>query len=1210
MGMSPEQWESVKELYESALERDPTQRADFLLRNSADESVREEVLRLLAGQKDATSFLSVPPYAQANHKAVVRQTETRFAPGEVLAGRFRIASFIAAGGMGEVYEAEDQELKETLAIKTIRSEILEQSNSLERFKREVRLARKVTHPNICRVYDIFRHERMQGKNSNVIVFVSMELLQGETLSQRIRRTGPMSPDEALPLISQIASGLEAAHHAGVVHRDFKPGNVILVPDGETNQIRTVITDFGLAIRTGIDTSKSSELTATHGVIGTPAYMAPEQFEGREVTKLTDIYALGLVIHEMVTGVRPFSTDNPFPSSESTLSKATGPAQGSTTKLSVVWEQTISRCLQRDPNARYSSALDVARALSEQKSEITPTRRPRWLAAAGGLALVLVAGSYIGFNVQKIRGYIHGSGTSETGNSSTPASAKSHPSVAVMEFRNVSGRADKAWYSTQLPGMLRTQLAAGEQLRTVSGEDIDHMAISLSLPEEDTYGQDTLQKIYKNLNADYLVVGTYMFLGGGQVRLDLKLQDTRNGETLASLSKKGREDNIDALVDEAGIELRGKLGAGPVTLAEEAEVRASRPASTEAARLYSEGVSKLHEFENVAARDLLLKAVEEDPKFAMAHSALASAYTALGYDEKARISARNAFELRSELPRQDRFIIEGSYREAGKEWDQAIDSYRALFGYFPDNLEYGMMLAKAQIHGEKAKDALKTIESLRRFPEPAREDPRIDLIEAEANISLGDFGKAQTLASSGAQKARANGVKLILADALFGQAEASENLNQTKEALEAAEEAARIYGEAGNRSGEARALEVTGNVLGDRNEFPAALASYKKELGIARDIGNRKLEASALNNMALVLKDQGDSDGAAKMFEQALPGFRDINDNANAAQVLVNIAGIQLEEGNLASAKKNYEAALSTSQEINAQAGVSTATAGLGTVLDAQGDLSSAKKSLDRAIQIDISAGMKSAPADKLISVGDVLLHQGNLLQAAKAYQDALDGSRAAGDKNDAAFALLGLGQIAFEGADFKEARKNYEEALAIWTEIGEKRNIANAQLSLAELAIQEGHPSDALAPVKSASEQFRSLRSKDAGLTAAIVLSQALLAQGRVAEAARELSAQATLAAKSQSPSSRIRFEIATARVESASGKAIWGKTRLNTALTEAKKLGLAKYQMECRLAAEELPQGLKKSADSRARLAQLSKEATEKGYILIAHKAAELASS
>src|SRR5450432_4062594 len=294
MEMSPEQWDKVKELYESALECTPTQRADFLQRNSADELVREEVQRLLAGHEDATSFLSVPPYA--NYLVATNQTEIRFAPGEVLAGRFRITSFIAAGGMGEVYEAEDQELKETLAIKTIRSEILEQSNSLERFKREVRLARKVTHPNICRVYDLFRHERVQGKHRSVIVFVSMELLRGETLSQRIRRTGPMLPDEALPLINQIASGLEAAHHAGVVHRDFKPGNVILVPDGETNQIRTVITDFGLAVRTGIDTSRSSELTATHGVIGTPAYMAPEQFEGREVTKLTDIYALGLVIH--------------------------------------------------------------------------------------------------------------------------------------------------------------------------------------------------------------------------------------------------------------------------------------------------------------------------------------------------------------------------------------------------------------------------------------------------------------------------------------------------------------------------------------------------------------------------------------------------------------------------------------------------------------------------------------------------------------------------------------------------------------------------------------------------------------------------------------------------------------------------------------------------------------------------------------------------
>jgi tetratricopeptide (TPR) repeat protein len=357
----------------------------------------------------------------------------------------------------------------------------------------------------------------------------------------------------------------------------------------------------------------------------------------------------------------------------------------------------------------------------------------------------------------------------------------------------------------------------------------------------------------------------------------------------------------------------------------------------------EGVEKLREFDNVAARNLLQKAVLEDPNLAMAHSALSAAYSALGYDDKARQSARNAFELSPRLSREDRLLVEARYREANKEWDQAIETYGALFNYFSDNLEYGIMLAGAQIHGGKAKEALKTIEALRRLPAQERENPRIDLKAAEAYISLGEFDKAQTSASAAIEKARANSAKLIVADSLFRQAQAAENLNQTTEAMKAIEEAGRIYSAAGNRSGEARSLEVTGNVFADKGDSSNALASYKKQLAIARDIGNRRSQASALNNMALVLSGQGDREEARKMWEQALLGFQDISDKANSAEVLVNMGGILLEEGDLVRAKKNYEDALSISQEVNDQSGVSTAAAGIGTVLDAQGELNGAPR---------------------------------------------------------------------------------------------------------------------------------------------------------------------------------------------------------------------------------------------------------------------------
>ena len=259
-----------------------------------------------------------------------RATQDRLSPrissfvkGELLAGRFRIVRFVARGGMGEVYEAEDTELNERVALKTIRFEFAEEDRSAERFKREIQLARKVTHLNVCRTFDVFRHidTRADGRTAETM-FVSMELLTGETLRDRIRRGGKMTESEALPLVEQMAAGLDAAHRVGVVHRDFKSSNVILVPSEHSPAgVRAVITDFGLAH--GLVPSGLS-LTGTQEVVGTPAYMAPEQLNGGAITPATDIYALGVVMFEMLTGAVPFNTDNPLSTALKRLSEPAAP----------------------------------------------------------------------------------------------------------------------------------------------------------------------------------------------------------------------------------------------------------------------------------------------------------------------------------------------------------------------------------------------------------------------------------------------------------------------------------------------------------------------------------------------------------------------------------------------------------------------------------------------------------------------------------------------------------------------------------------------------------------------------------------------------------------------------------------------------------------------------------------------------------------------
>lgn len=389
-------WETLKSLFEAALEQNPAQRSSFLQEQCSDPSLRAEVERLLAEHEQAGGFLSTPAVGRitANPEA---STEV-LADREPLAGRFRVLRFIAAGGMGQVYEAEDLELREHVAIKTILPDILAQPAAVARFKREVHLARQVTHPNVCRIFDLFRHTPKSPTASGEVIFVSMELLKGQTLSSYLREVGSMKESDALPLIRQMASGLSAAHAAGIVHRDFKPGNVVLVASVEQKTLRPVITDFGLA-RQSLFSDESFSLSTSQHIVGTPAYMAPEQLEGRPATAASDIYAFGLVVYEMLTGAQPFQGDTPLSAALKRLSEDPTPPRKFQPGLSPAWEGVILRCLDRDAAKRPASAQDVIQALASEDRTVAATvdsrkqREVLYLANAVVVLLVLAAGAY-------------------------------------------------------------------------------------------------------------------------------------------------------------------------------------------------------------------------------------------------------------------------------------------------------------------------------------------------------------------------------------------------------------------------------------------------------------------------------------------------------------------------------------------------------------------------------------------------------------------------------------------------------------------------------------------------------------------------------------------------------------------------------------------------------------------------------------------------
>jgi tetratricopeptide (TPR) repeat protein len=382
--MTPERWQRVRAVFDTAVSLPPSQVDGFLREQCAgDAELHSEVRRML--EEHARSGLldraPVPP--------VKIRTATAFEIGSVISGRYRILRPLGHGGMGEVYEAEDLELKEHVALKTLLPEIAADGRMISRFKQEIQLSRKLAHPNICRVFDLARHPA-EGSGADTVFFLTMEFLPGETLAAKLRREGRIAPPEAIQLLDQMAAGLDSAHTAGVIHRDFKTSNVMLAesPAG----VRAVLMDFGLARR--VEPSDETTATMSGQLIGTIDYMAPELFTGGEASAASDIYAFGLVAYKMITGELPFQSSAPLAAVIRRAGQPVPSARTLVADLDPAWDQVLTRALDPDPARRFASARDFIRALHGDASSVTVklpvvTRR-RGIVVAAWLVLLVAA----------------------------------------------------------------------------------------------------------------------------------------------------------------------------------------------------------------------------------------------------------------------------------------------------------------------------------------------------------------------------------------------------------------------------------------------------------------------------------------------------------------------------------------------------------------------------------------------------------------------------------------------------------------------------------------------------------------------------------------------------------------------------------------------------------------------------------------------------
>ncbi len=365
-------WQEIGGVFAEALDIAPYLRAEFLDRRCADNpDLKREVLRLLALNEHPDDFLDRPA---SQLLPSTSEGEPLLFSGDLVADRFRVVKLLGMGGMGEVYEAADVVLGERVALKTVRSSPEEALQLDARLRREVQLARRVTHRSVCRVHDVARHTLQDGRE---VIVLTMELVEGETLAARLRRKA-LPTEEALRIAAQIAGALDAAHAQGVLHRDVKPANVMLAAENG-GAPRAVLTDFGIARAT--EQTGTAALTRAGAMIGTPEYMAPELLRGEPATAQTDLYAFALIVCEMLSGIK--TTVGAFSAKAFEARAADG--GGADAGRGRSWARALTTALNPAPEHRFPTAGALVAAL--ERDGLRP--RVRWRKAAAAVAAAVL-----------------------------------------------------------------------------------------------------------------------------------------------------------------------------------------------------------------------------------------------------------------------------------------------------------------------------------------------------------------------------------------------------------------------------------------------------------------------------------------------------------------------------------------------------------------------------------------------------------------------------------------------------------------------------------------------------------------------------------------------------------------------------------------------------------------------------------------------------